>query len=106
MNLHPNSGIMSLPPSNGKTVLISGINGYIASTMGKCLLEKGYHVRGTTRAQHSADALVNGAYKDFNDRVEILAVPDMIAPGAFDEAVKGTSSLSQPRNGQGPKRRG
>ena len=75
--------------SNGKTVLVSGINGYIASAIGLDLLKKGYTLRGTSRSAHSADALLKGAYKDYIDRVQMVSVPDMTAPGAFDEAVKG-----------------
>ena len=55
------------------------------------LLEKGYTVRGTSRAKHSADVLLHGAYKQYADRVQMYSVPVMTDPGAFDEAVKGRS---------------
>lgn len=61
----------------------------IASTIGMDLLKKGYTIRGTSRAKHSADALLDGAYKDYVDRVEMVSIPVMTEPGAFDEAVKG-----------------
>ena len=80
---------MSLPPSNGKIVLVSGVNSYIGSAIGFELLKKGYTLRGTSRAKESADALLNGAYKDYADRVQMSSVPVMTVPGAFDEAVKG-----------------
>ena len=82
---------MSSPTSNGEVVLVSGINGYIASTIGLDLLQKGYTLRGTSRSAHSADALLKGAYKNYVDRVQMVSVPDMTIPGAFDEAVKGIS---------------
>ncbi|MCJ1394595.1 hypothetical protein MMC18_007475, partial [Xylographa bjoerkii] len=84
---------MSSTKSDGKIVLVSGINGYIASTIGLDLLKKGYTLRGTSRSAHSADALLKGAYKDYVDRVQMVSVPDMTIPGAFDEAVKGVTAV-------------
>ena len=81
---------MTIAPGNDQIVLVSGINGYIASRIGFDLLEKGYTLRGTSRSQQSADALLNGAYKEYTERVQMVAVPDMTKPGAFDEAVEGT----------------
>jgi nucleoside-diphosphate-sugar epimerase len=79
---------MSLPPSNGKTLLVTGINGYIASSLGGLILSKGYNLRGTSRSLASTEPLVNGAYAPFASRIEILEVPDITASGAFDKAVK------------------
>ncbi|KAI4115209.1 MAG: hypothetical protein LQ345_004149 [Seirophora villosa] len=69
-------------------ILISGINGYIASQIGYDLLKQGYRVRGTIRTVESAEALLKGAYSPFAHRVEIVQVPDITPEGAFDEAVK------------------
>lgn len=77
--------------SNSKTVLVSGINGYVASVIGLDLLKKGYTLRGTSRSTSSKAALLDGPYKDYADRFDVVAVPDIIIPGAFDEAVKGMS---------------
>ena len=83
----------SLPPSNGKIILITGINGYIASVLGHLVLSKGYFLRGTSRSKISVRDLLDGAYKPYSSRVTIHEVPDITAPGAFDEAVKGKSRL-------------
>jgi len=80
---------MTLPQSNGKTVLVSGINGYIAFSIGLELLKEGYTLRGTARTTKSMEALLEGAYKEYADRCEMIVVPDMTVPGAFDKAVKG-----------------
>jgi nucleoside-diphosphate-sugar epimerase len=80
---------MSLPVSNGKTVLITGINGYIASVLGQLLLTKGYSIRGTTRRSISSEPLLNGPYEPYQNRVKIYEIPDMTVDGAFDEAAKG-----------------
>ena len=85
---------MSLDPGNGKTVLITGINGYIASTVGFFLLSAGYNLRGTSRSSKSTIPLLDGAYKHYASRVQIIELPDMTMPGAFDEAVKGKPRLS------------
>jgi nucleoside-diphosphate-sugar epimerase len=84
---------MSLPPSNGKTLLVTGINGYIASSLGEMILQKGYNLRGTSRSLASTDPLIKGAYAPYASRVEILEVPDMTVPGAFDKAVHGVHGI-------------
>lgn len=80
---------MAIPSSNNSTVLITGINGYIASVLGMQLLEAGYSIRGTTRRLSSVDPLLEGPYAPYIDRVNIYEVPDMTVSGAFDEAAKG-----------------
>ena len=85
---------MAIAPSNGKTVLITGINGYIASVLGMALLKKGYSLRGTSRKTASTEPLLKGPYASYADRIQIFEVPDMTIDGAFDEATKGLSSHS------------
>lgn len=88
---------MPIPESNGKTVLITGINGYIAGVLGLHLLSKGYSIRGTSRRAASAEPLLKGPYAPYSERVKIYEVPDMTVDEAFDEAVKGTSpNLQKP----------
>ena len=82
---------MSLPPNNGKTVLITGINGYIASVLALHFLSKGYKVRGTTRSKAGAATVLSDAFAAYSSCVELIEIPDMTIHGAFDEAVKGMS---------------
>ena len=70
------------------TVLVTGANGYIAGSTIEALLDAGYSVRGTVRAKAKAHALLD-ALSRYGDKLEIVEVPDIAAPGAFDEAVKG-----------------
>lgn len=77
--------------SIGKTVLITGINGYIASVLGLDLLRKGYSLRGTTRRAATAEPLLKGPYAPYKERVKIYEVRDMTIEGAFDEAANGQS---------------
>ena len=79
----------TLPPWNGKTVLITGINGYIASALGLFLLQRGYKVRGTVRHAKRAQRLLNGAYAPYGDRFEMLVVFGVFADKSLDQAVAG-----------------
>jgi len=81
---------MSLPESNGRIVLISGVNGYIASQTAKAFLDAGYSVRGTVRNLSSGENLLQ-VLEVFVQvgRFEIVEVKDITVNGAFDKAVKG-----------------
>jgi nucleoside-diphosphate-sugar epimerase len=79
--------------NNTKTILITGINGYIASNIGLQLLQQGYTVRGTSRSAKTKDQLVSDAFSGFESRYQHHVVPNMTVPGAFDEAVKGVYSI-------------
>jgi nucleoside-diphosphate-sugar epimerase len=76
------------------TVLISGINGYIASRTAETLLEAGYSIRGTVRSLSSAKGLQH-VFKVYVEagKLSVVEVPDITKNGAFDEAVKGTPHL-------------
>jgi nucleoside-diphosphate-sugar epimerase len=81
---------MSLPESNGHLVLISGVNGYIAAQTAKAFLDKGYSVRGTSRSYVSSESLIEVLDEYVKaGRFEVVEVPDITIPGAFDAAVKG-----------------
>ncbi|PQE31400.1 hypothetical protein CJF32_00001967 [Rutstroemia sp. NJR-2017a WRK4] len=80
---------MAIPESNGKTLLITGINGYIASVLADHLLKKGYSIRGTTRRIASTEPLLRGPWAPYQERIKIYEVPDMTINGAFDESSKG-----------------
>jgi nucleoside-diphosphate-sugar epimerase len=82
-----------LPPSPETIILISGINGYIASHIALHLLQQGYTVRGTSRSASAKDRLVTGPFKDYATTYQHAVVKDIAAPGAFDSAVQGVSSI-------------
>ncbi|KAL3427477.1 nad dependent epimerase [Phlyctema vagabunda] len=84
---------MTSPPSNGKTLLITGINGFIASALGLHVLSKGYSLVGTARRAATTKALLEGPYAAFASRVKIVEVPNMTVDGAFDQAVKGVHGI-------------
>lgn len=71
-------------------VLVTGVNGYIASHIAEQLLEHGYRVRGTVRDAYKADymhALFDEKYGE--DAFEVQIVKDMATDGAFDEVMEG-----------------
>ncbi|KAI9775117.1 MAG: hypothetical protein M1839_001428 [Geoglossum umbratile] len=85
----------SLPPSKGKAVVITGINGYLASVIGLAILKKGYTLIGTCRSRARAEPLLTDAYAEYDraGRVKIVEVADMTKEGAFDEVVKGADGI-------------
>ncbi|KAH7394167.1 putative NAD dependent epimerase/dehydratase [Phaeosphaeria sp. MPI-PUGE-AT-0046c] len=77
-------------------VLITGVNGYIASVAAKHFLDHGHSVRGTVRKAASAKALLDGPLKDYAaaGKFTIVEVPDITVDGAFDEAVKDVTAIA------------
>ncbi|KAM0439996.1 hypothetical protein ACHAPT_001098 [Fusarium lateritium] len=79
--------------SSKPIVLVTGANGYIAGPVIAAFLEAGYAVRGTVRSRASANTLVKALSKH-GDALQIVEVPDIVAPGAFNEAVKGVHAIA------------
>ncbi|KEY72840.1 hypothetical protein S7711_04423 [Stachybotrys chartarum IBT 7711] len=78
----------------GSLVLVTAVNGFIGSNIADQFLMLGYKVRGTTRdpAKNAwLTALFDGKYGAGN--FELVAVEDMEAPNAFDQAVQGASAV-------------
>ncbi|EJD07758.1 NAD-binding protein [Fomitiporia mediterranea MF3/22] len=75
-------------------VLVSGANGYIAVWVVRTLLDHGYSVRGTVRSESKNNHL-RKVFKNEVDsgKLELVVVPDITLPGAFDEAVKGVDAI-------------
>lgn len=93
-----NSVIMSTI-EKGSLVLVTGASGYIASQTCNQFLEAGYRVRGTVRGDEKAKWLYEIFDAKFGKgKFEHAVVPDMMAEGAFDEAVKGVSGVCHMAN--------
>ena len=92
--MEPQKSFIMSTIEKGSVVLVTGVSGFIAGHTANQLLEAGYKVRGTVRSLDKADWL----YKSFDGKYgkgkfEAVVVPDMMAEGAFDEAIKGVSGV-------------
>jgi NADPH-dependent methylglyoxal reductase len=79
---------MAAPP----LVLISGINGFTATEIALAFLQAGYRVRGTVRSPAKSSAwLVLPAFAEYaaSGTLETAIVEDIVAEGAFDDALDG-----------------
>ncbi|MCJ1451312.1 hypothetical protein MMC28_001648 [Mycoblastus sanguinarius] len=73
-------------------VLITGASGYLGYRAVVNALEAGYHVRAAIRSQAKADVVLNApSVKALSpgSKLDFIFVPDILADGAYDEAVKG-----------------
>lgn len=81
----------AIPPNSW--VLVTGVNGFIASHVADQCLAAGYRVRGTVRDTAKAHWANDFFEKRYGKNVfEAVVVEDMAHDGAFEEAVKGKSA--------------
>lgn len=77
----------------GSLILLTGVNGHVASCTALRLLEKGYRVRGTVRTLNSA-TIVQTALARYSDRLQIVEVGlDIGKPGVFYAALKDVDAV-------------
>ena len=75
----------------GSLVLVTGVNGYIASHVADQLIQAGYRVRGTARETSKTEWVSELFDKRYGEgKFEPAIVEDMAEPGAFDEACQGS----------------
>ncbi|KAI0410000.1 NAD(P)-binding protein [Xylaria palmicola] len=80
-----------------RRVLITGANGYIGAQTVARFLQTGWAVRGTVRDLNSASArglAAHFAVEEAAGHFELVAVPDIKATGAFNEAVQGVQAVA------------
>ncbi|KAM0354829.1 hypothetical protein ACHAPU_000656 [Fusarium lateritium] len=90
---------MSVPATTipvGSWILVTGATGFVASHVIRQFLHRGYKVRGTARDLASASWLIDEHFKSYAESgsFELVAVPDIAALDAFDEAVQGVSAIA------------
>ena len=82
-----------MPPiliAKDSTILVSGVNGFIASHVADQLLQDGYRVKGSVRSEAKGKPLHKYFEKKYGkERFELVVVRDIAHMGAFDEAVRG-----------------
>ncbi|KAK0613194.1 hypothetical protein B0T14DRAFT_498746 [Immersiella caudata] len=79
----------------GSLILITGVNGYLASELALQLLTLGYRVRGTVRSLSKANFLTTDVLKSHytSGAFTVITVPTLDGPNAFSEAVKDVSII-------------
>jgi len=71
------------------SVFITGATGHIGFATLVQLLKKGYHVRVSSRKLATAEKLKDlPSVKPHADQLSFIEIPDVLAPKAYDEAVK------------------
>lgn len=76
------------------TVLITGINGFVAVHTAVQYLENGWNVRGTVRSKEKGDkALALPCFKQYKEKINYVIVEDLIK-GDFSEALKGVDAIA------------
>ena len=76
----------------GSKILVTGVNGLVASHVADQTLKAGYKVVGTVRDRKKALWMKERFDKKYGEgKFEIATVPDMAAEGAFDEVIKGNA---------------
>jgi len=73
--------------------LVTGANGFIAGRTIEAFLKAGWNVRGTVRSLKSAGP-VKAALAEYGSRAELVEVPDITTPGAFDTALQGVTAVA------------
>ncbi|GAA6011972.1 hypothetical protein JCM10207_003445 [Rhodosporidiobolus poonsookiae] len=79
--------------SQPRTVLLTGISGFLGAATALEFLRRGWHVRGTVRSQDKADAWLD-KYPEYASKLSFSLVPDLSAPNAFAGAIKGVDAVA------------
>ena len=72
----------------GKHVLLTGANGFLGTHILSQLLASNFSVRAVVRSQKKADQVRSDQPAASQPNLDFGIVPDITAPGAFDDAVK------------------
>jgi nucleoside-diphosphate-sugar epimerase len=76
------------------TVLITGINGFVAVHTAVKFLENGWNVRGTARSSSKGEsALALPVFEKYKGKVDFVVVEDLIN-GDFTEALEDVEAVS------------
>ncbi|KAL1962339.1 hypothetical protein VTN77DRAFT_9752 [Rasamsonia byssochlamydoides] len=76
--------------SKNKTVLITGVTGFIGAHVALKLLQAGFTVRGAVRSRKKGELLLQQpVFREYTAKFHVVEVPNIEETGAFDEAVKG-----------------
>ena len=75
-------------------ILITGASGFLGSNVLITALKSGYRARVTLRKLEQADKIKSArSIQPYQNDVEFVAVPDITASNAYEEAVKGVDHV-------------
>ncbi len=77
-----------------KTVLVTGISGFIAKQVALAFLEAGYQVRGTLRSMSKADQVRATLARHADASAVTFHEADLLADGGWNEAVAGVDCVA------------
>ncbi|KAI1438860.1 hypothetical protein GGR50DRAFT_691019 [Xylaria sp. CBS 124048] len=82
-------------PEAKQTILITGLNGYLAGRTAELVLREGYRVRGTVRNRTSGEAVKTALCRlGFPaEDIDVVEVPDMCRQEDLDSAAKGCTAI-------------
>lgn len=83
---------MAIKSPSEQTILVTGASGFVAAHVLTVFLQQGYKVRGTVRSDSTAEN-VRKTHSEWSSQLSFAIVPDIRAPNAFDEAVKGVDGV-------------
>lgn len=83
----------AVPPPSEQTILLTGGTGFIGAHIIREFLAKGYRLRCAVRSEQSIDAIKQAHPPEHWEKLSFVVVPDMQAPHAFDEAVRGVNGI-------------
>lgn len=80
--------------TQGQTILITGVSGYLATHVVDHFLRAGYSVRGTVRSAETAQK-VHRNFPQYAETKQLTfaIVPDVSVEGAFNEAIEGVHGV-------------
>ncbi|KAJ5808861.1 aldehyde reductase II [Penicillium riverlandense] len=85
---------MGLILPTGGLVLITGVNGFLASHLALQLIQRGYAVRGTVRSPDSASWITEAIMARYPaGKFQALVVPSLSAPGVMDDLIKDVDGI-------------
>lgn len=82
----------------GKTILVTGGNGFVAARILDAFLTRGYNVRTTVRSSDKGETLQKN-FSQHSNQLSYAIVKDIVEEGAFDEVVKSVDGVSNHANG-------
>ncbi|KAF9889734.1 hypothetical protein FE257_007040 [Aspergillus nanangensis] len=82
----------TIPP--GGLVLITGVNGFLASHLALQLLQRGYAVKGTVRTPETASWITSAMKSHYpNAPFQAVVIPNLSAPGIMDSLLQDVSGV-------------